>query len=167
MITVNVMNKDSIDKAIRDLRRYEDKLKKAEKEIARQLAEIGMKVVELRFYEVEPTEFDIYTEPTESGYAIVANGEDIMFIEFGAGMSTEDYEHPEAEGLPPIVAGEWSRNEGTGQFASKGYWWHNREKFYGYPSFDGIPAYPAHGFYEANKEMQKRAEEVIRRVLKK
>lgn len=159
-IRVNVTNKDSIDKAVRQLNDYAKKLKIAEDEIVKQLADIGCRVVEMNFSEVEPFPHYIAREKTPNGYAVVAYGEDVMFIEFGAGVTTQDYEHPEAD-LPPIVAGEWSRTEGSHKFATYGYWYYNHKKY------TGFPEYPAHGFHEAKKAIYEQAEEVVRKVFSK
>lgn len=160
-IRVNITNKESVSKAISDLKDYAKRLREAEKEITRQLAELGVKVIQIEYYNVEPSDYDVYSEEIPNGHVIVANGEDVMFIEFGAGVVTADYEHPEAEGLPPIEAGEWSRTEGSKQFYLKGYWYYNHERYTHYPD------YPAWGFHEARKQIIEQAEEVVRKVLAK
>lgn len=160
-IRVNVTNKDSIDKAVRQLKDYANKLREAEREVTRQLAEIGVNVIKVEYYNVEPSDYDVFSQETPNGHVIIAYGEDVMFIEFGAGVVTADYEHPNAEGLPPIVAGEWSKTEGSKQFYLKGYWYYNHERYTHYPD------YPAWGFHEAKKQIIEQAEEVVRKVFSK
>lgn len=50
----------------------------------------------------------VYAEKTNDGYAVIAEGEEVCFLEFGAGVYT-DNGHPFASEAPFIIkAGSWS-----------------------------------------------------------
>ena len=104
-------------------------------------------------------DYDVTIEPTEKGCKLVANGEDVCFLEFGAGVSTKSWQGEGQEGLPPIYPGSWSETEGVGQFANQGYW------IYGNELYKGIE--PTMGMYHASKQMLTDCIEEARKVFEK
>lgn len=161
-INVNLFDDKQIDSAIRRIERTSQALERLSQTLTEKLAKIGCEVVSEEytamadFYENKP--FTVETIRTDKGYAIIATGENVMFLEFGAGDMVEDYEHPEAD-LPPIASGEWSINEGSGVYARHGFW-HYRRKF-----FRGT--YATKGFYYATEEMKEKAVEIAKEVFAK
>lgn len=162
---VNLLNPQSLDDAIKRLREDAKRIKKAKMEIARRLAEIGVEVVKVNF--ASATSFDKIggykvNEPvkTENGYIVEAVGDRVVFIEFGSGLGTQDYEH-EGEGLPPIYPGSYSQTEGAGMFipGEHEYWFYRRRLYRGTPS--------AHGFHQAKEQIIQQAREIAREELGK
>lgn len=159
-ININLFDPKSIDNAIKEIERYRDNLHKACEEIARRLAEIGAEVVK-QSYSITDELVNVEPVKTETGYAIIAKGENVVFLEFGTGIFTEDYEHPNATGLPNIAPGSWSQTEGKGHFipGEHEYWYYNHKKYSG--------TVATQGFYFAKKKMVEQATQIIREELHK
>lgn len=81
-----------------------------------------------------------------NGWALVVSGEDIGFLEFGAGVFTEANEFAE-EVSYPVAPGSWSEshehssNPNARYFAKNGFWWWNNIRYTG--------LYPTRGMQEA------------------
>lgn len=105
---------------------------------------------------------NVYTEKTPNGYAIVAEGEQVCFLEFGAGVTT-DTTHPFAGKVPFMVtAGSWSQSpQGMKQYVpnTHEYWYYHGEKYTGVE--------PRRGMYEAYKAVLQSVEMVLRDELDK
>lgn len=159
-IDINLFDTKSIDNAIRKIEKYIDNLNKATDEIARRLAEIGVQVV-TDSYNITDESFTVHSEKTENGYVVIAEGENVVFLEFGTGVLTEDYEHTESEGLPSITPGSWSQTEGKGHFIPgvHEYWYYNHQKYSG--------TVATQGFYFAKKEMLTQVNQIAREELYK
>lgn len=70
-------------------------------ELCRRLANMGMANAKLHFFEAlydGINDADVTVEKRSNGYAVVADGNSVLFIEFGAGVHYPD-SHPEANGL--------------------------------------------------------------------
>lgn len=162
-IKININDPTSIDNAITTLRTYSKNLKQATKQIAEELANLGAQVVDGAYSmgdSLDAVEYDVYTKRMPGGYVIVAEGNSVMFLEFGTGIMTEDYEKS-GVGLPPIVPGSYSQTEGMKHFipGEHEYWFYERRKYTGTPA--------TKGFYFANKQMQEQAEKIVRKALRK
>ena len=161
-INVNLFDPKQIDSAIRRIEKTSKAIETLSNTLAEKLAKIGCEVVSEEytamadFYESKP--FVVETIKTDEGYAIIATGENVMFLEFGAGDMVEDYEHPEAD-LPPIESGEWSRTEGSGVYDRHGFWHYRRKLFRG--------TYATKGFYYASEEMKEQAVKIAKEVFSK
>lgn len=105
-------------------------------------------------------EVQVYTEKVHNGYAIIAEGEQVCFLEFGAGVDT-DATHPFAGKVPFMVrAGSWSSSpQGWKQFSTKGYWVHDGE------TYTGIE--PRRGMYEAYKAILENINWILAEELEK
>lgn len=91
-------------------------------------------------------------------YNLSAEGPDLYFNEFGAGVMT-DTSHPYAKSASvEIRPGSWSEKEGTGEFAQKNYWHYQGEVFTFKP--------PSRAMYHAHKRMESAVPNVLRRVFK-
>lgn len=149
----------SIDAAIRELREYQKRLKQKAEELARKLADIGAVNVSLgyaRTIYTGQTDVEVKVEQkSPTSYAIVASGETVLFLEFGAGV-TYGYGHPEPSvdgvqmgpGTYPSDKGHWDD--------PKGWWIPGSEHTYGNP--------PSMTMYLTAKELRDRIEEVAREV---
>ena len=72
----------------------------------------------------EHTGFEITVEENEDGYTLRAFGEDVGFLEFGAGIGVDPDEFADEVDFN-VTPGSWSETLGTGKFAKHGFWWHN------------------------------------------
>jgi hypothetical protein len=95
-INVDVLSKYSIGNAMTAINSYEAKLKRLKEELPKALAEYGMNEATVRFsysvYDIllsgswSTPDIRVSAEQTENGWAVVANGKEVCFIEFGAGV---------------------------------------------------------------------------------
>ena len=161
-INIDLNDFSSIGKAIKQLEDYRDSLDEKLKRVARELSEIGVPIVLVAYnngtFEGN-SDYDVRVENTENGCKLVAEGQDVCFLEFGAGTTTTSYEGEGQEGLPPIYPGSWSREGGGalgGMFDLYGYWIWNGERY--------VNLEPTLGLYKASEEMQRRAVEITKKV---
>lgn len=81
-------------------------------------------------------DFTTHIEPIENGYRLVASGEDVGFLEFGAGVFTEADEFAEQVDFP-VYPGSWSElqphsdNPNARYFAKNGFWWWSNFRYTG------------------------------------
>lgn len=106
-----------IEHAIQTVNKYKD-LDRKVKEIAERLCQIGEPIIrQVHGHHAD----DIHTEPTGNGYKIIASGEDILFIEFGAGdaagSENANYDAVPREAQP----GTWSMNHAQ-MYSRYGFW---------------------------------------------
>lgn len=171
-IRVNVLDRDSINDAIAQINGYKKSLNSKIESILTELTAMGQRIVETQYsigqivngigeFETRPEYemFEVYCEVGGNNAMIIAEGENVVFLEFGTGVATTDTTaEMETEGLPPIYEGSWSETEGTGVFARHGYWHYNGVLYMG--------TVATQGFYFASKEIKQRAVEVAKRVFK-
>lgn len=76
-------------------------------------------------------DFDVRGELTGHLEAqTIADGSQILFVEYGAGDLT----------ATPYSPGDWSRSpQGSGQYAKRGYWWYQGRRYESIPPARGIP----------------------------
>ena len=98
----------------------------------------------------------VTVEPRERGYAIVASGREVVFVEFGAGVYYNGAESYLGE-RPPEVAGIGEYGQGKGSQRTWGF-----ERDGEIVLTHGNP--PANAMYYATEEMRRRIEEVAREV---
>lgn len=157
------LSHNGIVAARRMLLDYENSLQNKLNILAERLAQIGVRIASTKYNagmeDSQSYDYDVTVEPTEKGCKLVANGEDVCFLEFGAGVSTKSWQGEGQEGLPPIYPGSWSETEGNGEFANKGYW------IYGNKLYTGIE--PTMGMYYASKQMLTDCIEEARKVFEK
>lgn len=118
------MNSGSIDAAIREIDAYILWVKQKCAELAERLAVIGAKEAAVSFggaYYDGDNDASVSVEPMENGWKIVASGNAVFFIEFGAGVyfnGEEPYPMPRPEG----VAGIGGFGQGKGKQDTWGYY---------------------------------------------
>ena len=118
VISISLSTK-SIGKAIKELKAYRDSLEDRKQRLLDELAKIGVREASIRFttamYDgVNDSEVTLKT--IENGYCIVAEGNAVAFIEFGAGVyhnPTEPYPNPRPDGIVGI--GEYGKGLGKRQ----------------------------------------------------
>jgi hypothetical protein len=158
-ITIDIFNPASIDAAVKEIRDYADWVKRKTDELARRLADMGAVNVSLGYSRAVYTggnDISVTVEQQgENSYAIIANGEAVLFVEFGAGV-TYGYGHPQpsVEGTPmgpgtyPSEKGHWND--------PKGWWIPGGEHTYGNP--------PSMTMYLTAKELRNQLEDIAREV---
>ncbi len=110
------LNEKDIDRAINELNRYKREFLKKEKRLLEGLAEIGIKEASVRFTTAMYdgiNDVSVKLDATNNGYAIVAEGRAVAFIEFGAGVyhnTGEPYPNPRPAGIVGI--GEYGKGHG-------------------------------------------------------
>lgn len=146
----------SIDKAIQRIESYQKSIQSKANKLLMRLADIGVAEVQNCFaatnYHGDGGEPKIYREKTENGYKVVADGDDVLFIEFGTGDAAF---YPEDVGIN-VYPGSWSSTEGTGEYAKYGSWHHKKVK-YRYSD-------PALGFVRAKAEILYQAPTIAKEI---
>lgn len=156
----------SIGRAIDVLEQYRKSLDEKCMEICRRLADFGVSRASFGFATVEYTGErnieDIKAVKTANGYEVVANGETILFLEFGAGI-TYGSGHPQA--------GEFGMGPGT--YPNPKYRMVNGEKVYNWENPKGwyIPGgehtfgnRPSKAMYNTAIDMREEVERVAKDV---
>lgn len=165
-IEVDLFDIESIRGAIEKLDELNKSLDAKMNRICSELASIGARVASITFltsYYPGGHTTDVSVFPTNGGYKIVARGEDVAFIEFGAG-AMYGYGYPSDASLEPpmdIGPGTWSDSDfGKGHWDDPNGWYFtkNGERVHSY----GNP--PAMGMYNAGKSMRQELERIARKV---
>ena len=105
-----------IDRAIKELNAYKKEFLEKEKRLLEGLANIGIKEASVRFTTAMydgVNDVSVRLDTTKNGYAIVAEGQAVAFIEFGAGVyhnTSEPYPNPRPTGIVGI--GEYGKGKG-------------------------------------------------------
>lgn len=128
-------------------------------ELAERLASLGATVASIRFSRAVYTgqkDVDVSVEELPNGYKVKADGESVLFIEFGSGV-TYGYGHPEA--------GEFGMGPGTYP-DGKGHWddpkgWYLPKSAGGGHTFGNPPAMP---MYEARKAIEQELPRIVKEV---
>lgn len=159
-LKINVFDEKSVEDAIAKINDYSKTLQGKADEIVARLTEIGRQVVDYQ-YSLSHEEYEVSCIVKGNSSMIIAEGDNVMFLEFGTGVYTDDHtEEMEAEGLPPIFAGSYSQSEGMGHFRpDHQYWYYEGVKYQG--------TLPLQGFYFASKEIREQAVEIAIKVFKK
>lgn len=113
------LSTESIDNAIAQLRAYRNTLDAKKDKLLKRLGEIGVREASVRFTTAMydgVNDSSVSLEANKDGYAIIAEGHAVAFIEFGAGVyhnSGEPYPDPRPEGIADI--GEYGKGYGKRQ----------------------------------------------------
>lgn len=156
------LTKGSIKAAIAEVNELIEKIETAEKLLVEKLADIGVTQARIDFpkaYYLGDNTVDLDVVSVDGGCMIVASGENVGFLEFGAGK-TFGYGHPEPQGFGP---GTWP--EGHRQNKKYANWenpagWHipGGERTWGNR--------PSMAMYNAKEMIIKSFSEVAREVFK-
>lgn len=154
-ITVE-LNTASINRAIKKIRKLDAEWDRKIDEVIRRLAELGATKASLGFSRAVYTgdnDVSISVEPIENGYAIIAAGEAVLFIEFGSGV-TYGYGYP-----APM-------DYGPGTYPGRGHWddpngWYLPKDKGGTHTY-GNP--PSATMYQTGKELQQEILRIAREV---
>lgn len=152
-VTVNVRG---LDELIDQLDAYSGSLRNRANEICNRLAQYGLVLADASFNGAAydgAKDVSVTVEPMDNGYRIVADGETVLILEFGAGV-TYGYGHPNpgpfGPGTYPNAKGHWDSPHG---------WWipNGGGHTYGNP--------PSMTMYNTYRDIQREVERVAREVL--
>lgn len=159
-IVVDPLSKDSISKAIKALNTYKKDFAKKEREFVRRLAEIGVRlaggIYAVADYDGEHN-ITVYLKQTSNGYAVVAEGETVGFLEFGTGIKHREWSGDHLEYTPP-PHGSYGKGHGKQPYG----WWFKSQDYgitmhtYGNP--------PAEAMLSARDDMVQRVIQIAREV---
>lgn len=143
----------SLMQSVKALKRFAD-LNAKVLEIARRLCEVGEPIIR----DTHGNHATITTEQTEKGYKLTASGEDILFIEFGAGdmagvMDTLYDRVPSKVGM-----GTWSATHAQ-MYSRYGFW------VFGGHIYHYTEPHPA--FYYAYKAMVEALPQIAQEVMER
>ena len=120
-ITVNPFDKKSVDDAIKLVKQYKKDFETKEAEFLRRLAEIGVRVAQ-RGYSMADydgiNDVSVSMVKTSDGYAVVASGQTVGFIEFGTGVRHPEWDNTNMDYTPPKHG-----TYGKGQGKNPHGWW--------------------------------------------
>ena len=123
-------------------------------EVAKRLCEVGEPIIRA----THGSHARVWTEPTEKGYKISAEGEDVLFIEFGtgdrAGVLSPLYDEVPADARP----GSWSETHAQ-QYSTQGFW------YFGGKRYEFTEPHPA--FYDAYQAMVEALPQIAQEVFGK
>lgn len=153
-LTVNIRG---LDELIDQLDNYANSLEQRANEICRRLAQYGLVLADASFNGAAydgTKDVSVTVEPTDNGYRIIADGETVLILEFGAGV-TYGYGHPNpgrfGPGTYPNAKGHWNDPNG---------WWIPKDKGGGHTY--GNP--PSMTMYNTYRDIQREVERVAREV---
>lgn len=157
-ITINGFDKASIKAAIRELKKVADPGGTKIQEACMKVAEFGAKWAEGGYRSAEypsgANDVVVTAEATGDGARVRASGENVLFIEYGAG-ALRGYGHPEPNGYGPgtfnPISDNWKNPNGW-------YYAHGR-KTWGNP--------PSAAMYYAEQAMRENADTIVNGVLGK
>lgn len=154
------LSSKSINDAIKELKDYKNWVKLKTEELTEQLALIGAKEASIRFARAMydgTNDSHVTVERTSNGWAIIAQGNAVFFIEFGAGVyynGSEPYPNPRPAGVSKI--GEYGK--GRGKRKTWGYY----DPAGGTVLTHGNPA--AMPMYYASVEMERQVKRIAQEV---
>lgn len=155
------LSESGIQKIQDELMVYRKWQEEKARELAERLAALGATVASIRFSRAVYTgkkDVEVTVEALPNGYKVKADGESVLFIEFGSGV-TYGYGHPEA--------GEFGMGPGTYP-NGKGHWndpkgWYLPKSAGGGHTFGNPPAMP---MYEARKAIEQELPRIVKEVFR-
>lgn len=154
-IKVDPFDEKSIDEALKQIEEYKARFAKREEEFLQKLADIGVGIADDKFKAADydgDNDVTVKCEMTDTGVRLIASGEAVAFIEFGAGVARGGgYLGEKPAGI--VGLGEYGKKKGaTGK---PWYYAHGKKT-------DGNP--PAMGMYYARNEIVEKVIDTAREV---
>lgn len=146
---------DSCNKAIKELQEYQKRIRPKLDEVCRQVAEVGrdeaLSIINgIRLQDGNAVE-RVDVVPTDNGYKLVMEGEDVYFIEFGTGNGVSAHYDVSV----PVAWGSWSA-EHSQMLWNKGFWYYDNVRY------TGTTAYMP--MYYAERKMREEAPRIVKEV---
>lgn len=154
-ITIDPFDKNSIESAIAQVRQYERDLKVKEELFLSRLAQIGVDVASAGFATADydgKRDVSVRLTKIPNGYAVVASGETVGFIEFGTGVRYPEWD---SSGVPYTPPAHGTYGKGLGK-NPKGWYYGQGQHTYGNP--------PAEAMLTARNTMVERVLQIAREV---
>lgn len=143
---------NGVSHALRAVQRYAETDLKIE-EVMRRLCEIGEPIIR----QIHGHSATVTTEPTKNGYKITASGEDVLFIEFGAGDQAGS-ENGNYDAVPAVARPKsWSETHKQ-QYSRYGFWYFGGQRF--------TTVAPSPAFYYAYEYMVQNLPQIVKDVFK-
>lgn len=140
--------------AIKTIEKYADTDRKLALLAERLCKEVGEPIIK----RIHGNHSAVWSEPSENGYRITAEGEDVLFIEFGAGDAAGS-DNALYDNVPFVVRpGSWSATHAQ-MYSTLGYW------YFGGHKITEVPTSPA--FYYAYEAMVQAIPRIASEVFKK
>lgn len=120
-IVINPFDKKSIAKAEELVKQYKRDFEAKEQEFTRRLAEIGVHTATTLFHVADydgSKDVTVYLEKTDRGYAVVAAGSTVGFLEFGTGIRNREWDGKDL-GYTPPPHGTYGKGHGKQPWG----WW--------------------------------------------
>ena len=166
-IVIDVLDPSSIDKAVADLKAYKDSFKAKADELCMRLAEMGAVVASLSYARVGTyvsddgaPDYEITVEQKGKSFFLTASGDDVLFLEFGAG-DLYGWGHPDVDFAgghygPGTYNPEYPTPENPNWSNPKGWW-----------TFEGQHTYgnaPTAGMWMAKEEIIDKAKQLAEEI---
>lgn len=156
VISLSTSGIEHLEKELKDFKTWQEA--KA-KELAERLATLGASVASLRFARATYTgvkDAAVTVEPITNGYMVRANGESVLFLEFGSGVRYGTG-HPEAS---DFGMGAGTYPDGKGHWDDPRGWWIPKSAGGGHTY--GNP--PAMAMYDARKQIEQELPRIVKEV---
>ena len=150
---------DGIDRLQKELKKYQAWQQRKAKELAERLAMLGASTASIRFSRAVYTgvkDANVSVVAAPNGYTVKADGESVLFIEFGSGV-TYGSGHPEAQ---EFGVGPGTYPNGKGHWDDPRGWYLPKEKGGGH-TYGNPPAMP---MYEARKQIEQELPRIVKEV---
>ena len=138
-IVINPFDPKSIAQAEKLVRQYKTDLERKEQEFVRRLAEIGVSISSAGFSTADydgVNDVVVGLQKTENGYAVVASGKTVGFIEFGTGVRYPEWDGSDVEYTPP-PHGSYGKGQGKNPW---GWWFRGSEGAVAQHTYGNMPA---------------------------
>lgn len=149
-----------IEEAIAQLKEIQRNYENKQKEFLSRLADIGVDTAKIRFAghrEGNDSPVEVGKEESKNGFWVYAKGEQVAFIEFGAGVFYNGAEGYKGE-RPPGIVGIGEYGKGKGKQDSWGYYDDAGEL----QITHGTMA--ANAMFYASQEMQRKIQDIAKEV---
>lgn len=148
MVDISISGISSI---VNTVNKYRDISSKVS-DICKRLCDVGEPIIKQAY----GSNASVWSEPTNNGYRIIAQGQDILFIEFGAGdmAGTTSVLYDQ---IPAVVRpGSWSETHAQ-QYSTQGFW------YFGGKLYRETVPHPA--FYYAYQAMVQALPQIVQGVM--
>jgi hypothetical protein len=161
-IQIDPFDRKSIGDAVKLVKQYKRDFLVKEQEFARRLADLGVRVAQAGFATADydgVNDVVVTLVKTSTGYAVLASGEKVGFIEFGTGIRYPEWDNTDMAYTPP-VHGTYGKGQGKNPWG----WW--------FKAHDGAMARhtygnpPAEAMRTARDEMVAQVIQIAREVWK-
>lgn len=158
-IVIDLNDLSSFDKAIKEITKFEKWVNQKTNELIKRLADEGVNIAlshTERASAYGNTDIEIYSEKGSNGsWRIVASGEDVYFVEFGAGIGVDESDPFVAQADVEVFDGSYSLKH-NGPYIKTGIWHYNGL------TLNGIEALKP--MYQTQKELEERLVDIAKEV---